>query len=104
MLLLPAAWALFGQVAAEVQTRLDPLLPLAAVAEPHADHLLLQVQTLGHAQDLLGRGLALLDEASLQGLFRSHTGKERMVEEDVCVCVCVCVCVGVGGGGGGRVG
>ena len=51
--LLPTAMALFRQVAAEVEARLHPLFPLPAVTEPHADDLLLQVQTLGHAQDLL---------------------------------------------------
>lgn len=47
--------------------RVDPLLLLAAVAEPDPHHLLLHVERLGQYGDLLGGGLRVLQEGLLQG-------------------------------------
>ena len=44
---------LAGQGGRGTAAGVDPLLLLPAVAEPHADHLLLHVELLGDQQDLL---------------------------------------------------
>lgn len=51
-----------GAAGAAAAWRVDPLLLLPAVAEPHTDHLLLHVQLVGDHGDLLrGRFLVLLE-------------------------------------------
>ena len=52
--------------------RRHALLLLAPVAEPHAHHLLLQLQRVGQRGDLLGRRLGLLVEVLFQGAFDRH--------------------------------
>ena len=49
------------------QRGLHSLAALAAVAEPDAHHLLVQLQRVGHAGDLARRRLGLLLKARLQG-------------------------------------
>ena len=47
--------------------RRHPLLLLPPVAEPHPDHLLLQLEAVGQVGDLLGGGLRVLVEVLLEG-------------------------------------
>lgn len=67
-----AAWADFSQAGAEVEARFDPFLSLTPVAEPHSDHLLLQVETLGYPGYFLRGRFTFLHKAALQSLLSSQ--------------------------------
>lgn len=72
-----AVWAHFAQTGTEVQAGFDPFLPLPPVAEPHADHLLLQVEAFGDASYFLRRRLAFLHKAVLQRLLGSKAAEAK---------------------------
>lgn len=60
--------ALHDPVAQRVRRR-HPLLLLPSVAEPHPDHLLLELETVREGRDLLGGGFRLFVEVLLEGPF-----------------------------------
>lgn len=73
-----------GQAGAEVQAGFDPLLPLAPVAEPDSDHLLLQMEAFGYPGYFLGGRLTFFHKAALQSLLSSQAavGREGKRRED----------------------
>lgn len=83
--MLPAVWTHFGQIGAEVEAGFDPFLPLAPVAEPYSDHLLLQMEAFGYPGYFLGRRLAFLYEAALQSLLSAQAaeGQGKVRKDEV---------------------
>lgn len=63
--------ALYDPVAERVR-RGHPLLLLPSVAEPHSDHLLLQLEAVREGGDLLGGGFRLFVEMLLEGALHRH--------------------------------